>query len=331
MKPTIFSGVQPSGIPTIANYVGAMKQFVTLQDEYDATYCIVNQHAITVPQEPAKLHLMTRQLAALYLALGIDPNKATIFVQSDVPAHTQAAWIVICQTGLGELERMTQFKDKAAKQESVNAGLLCYPPLMVADIILYDAQFVPVGEDQKQHLELTRNFVDRFNARYGNGKDLLVKPEPMIPKSGGRVMSLQDPLSKMSKSDANVKGFISLLDDPKTVTKKIKSAVTDSIGEVNFDKENQPAIANLLQIFSSMTNRSIDDLVADYHSTGYGRFKQDLADAIIAVIEPVQARYEYLLHSHELTDILASGAVKANEKANATLARMEKAIGLTYK
>lgn len=331
MKPTIFSGVQPSGIPTIANYIGAMKQFVTLQEEYDATYCIVNQHAITVPQEPSKLHLMTRQLAALYVALGIDPKKSTIFVQSDVPAHTQAAWIVICQTGLGELERMTQFKDKSAKQESVNAGLLCYPPLMVADIILYDAQYVPVGEDQKQHLELTRNFVDRFNARYGNGHSLLVKPEPIIPKSGGRVMSLQDPLSKMSKSDTNEKGFISLLDDPKTITKKIKSAVTDSVGEVNFDKENQPAVANLLQIFSSMTNRTIDDLVADYHATGYGRFKQDLADAIISVLEPVQARYEQLLHSDELTDILIAGAAVANEKANATLARMEKAIGLTYK
>ena len=331
MKPTIFSGVQPSGIPTIANYIGAMKNFVTLQDEYDATYCVVNQHAITVPQDPVKLHTMTRQMAALYLALGIDPNKATIFVQSDVPAHTQASWIVTCLTGLGELERMTQFKDKAAKQEAVNAGLLCYPPLMVADIILYDTQFVPIGEDQKQHLELTRNFVDRFNARFGKGQDILVKPEIIMPEIGARIKSLQDPTSKMSKSDSNPKGFISLLDDPKTITKKIKSAVTDSLGEVNDDKEKQPAITNLLQIFSSVSNRSVEDLVTDYHSTGYGRFKQDLADAIIALIEPMQYRYEQLLHSDELTDILVAGAVKANEKANATLARIEKAIGLTYK
>lgn len=329
MKPTIFSGVQPSGIPTIGNYIGAMQHFVNLQDDYDATYCIVNQHAITVPQDPAKLRLMTRQLAALYIALGIDPNKATIFVQSDVPAHAQAGWLVICQTGIGELERMTQYKDKAAKQETIGAGLLCYPPLMVADIILYDTQFVPVGDDQKQHLELARNFVDRFNARYGDG--LLVKPEPMIPKTGARVMSLQDPHSKMSKSDTNVKGFISLLDDPKTITKKIKSAVTDSIGLVNYDKENQPAVSNLLQIFSSVANRSIDDLVADYHATGYGRFKQDLADATIALLEPMQQRYETLLASDDLTDILAAGAKKANEKANQVLHRMETAIGLSYK
>ncbi|UUX34147.1 tryptophan--tRNA ligase [Fundicoccus culcitae] len=331
MKPTIFSGVQPSGIPTIGNYIGAMKGFVDLQDDYETTYCIVNQHAITVYQDPKTLSQTTRLLAALYIAMGLDPQKSTIFIQSDVPAHAQAAWIVLCQTGVGELERMTQYKDKAQKQEVVSAGLLAYPALMVADIILYDAQYIPVGEDQKQHLELTRNFVDRFNNRYGNGKDLLVKPEPMIPKSGGRILSLQDPTSKMSKSDANTKAFISMLDEPKTIIKKIKSAVTDSVGEVNYDKENQPAISNLLDIYSALSNRSIDDLVNEYHSLGYGKFKSDVADQVVATFEPIQQKYHQLVNSQELTDILVEGAKTANETATRTLSRMEKAIGLTYK
>lgn len=328
MKPTIFSGVQPSGIPTIGNYIGAMKGFVELQHDYDATYCIVNQHAITVTQDPTQLKLMTKQLAALYMAIGIDPNQSTIFVQSDVPAHSQAAWIVMCNTGLGELERMTQYKDKSVKQETINAGLLVYPPLMVADIILYDAQYVPVGDDQKQHIELTRNFVDRFNSRYGEG--LLVKPEGIFPKAGGRVMSLQDPLSKMSKSDVNAKSYISMLDEPKVIIKKIKSAVTDSIGNVQYDKAAQPAIANLLEMFANLSGESIASLVARYEGTGYGRFKTDLADLTVATIEPIQQRYHQLMKSDELNDILIAGAAKASEKANQTLARMETAIGLRY-
>ena len=289
MKEKVFSGVQPSGIPTIGNYIGAMKGFVDLQDSYDAIYSVVNQHAITVPQDPKLLKQMTRQLAALYLAIGIDPKKAILFVQSDVPAHAQIAWIIQCMTGLGELERMTQFKDKARKQEAVNAGLLAYPTLMVGDIVLYDANFVPVGDDQKQHLELTRNFVDRFNSRFGD--NLLVKPEPLIPEEGGRIMSLQDPTSKMSKSDTNTKAFVSMLDTPKQITKKIKSAVTDSIGEVNYDKENQPAVANLLQIFASFSGKSIDSIVSDYSGQGYGNFKGDLADLVVSTIEPIQERY----------------------------------------
>ena len=328
MKPTIFSGVQPTGIPTLGNYIGAMKGFVDLQHDYDATYCIVNQHALTVPQDPVKLREQTLQLAALYLALGIDPNVANIFVQSDVPAHSQAAWMVMCMTGLGELERMTQFKDKAKKQESVGAGLLVYPPLMVADIILYDAQYVPVGDDQKQHIELTRNFVDRFNARFGD--DILVKPEAIFPKAGSRVKSLQDPLSKMSKSDKNEKSFILLLDEPKAITKKIKSAVTDSLGTVKYDEENQPGVANLLNIFSSLSGRTIDDLVEDYGDTGYGRFKGDLAELVVDTLAPIQERYRKLLVSDELRDILHTGAQRANEKASATLARMEKAMGIGY-
>ena len=326
MKPTIFSGVQPSGIPTIGNYIGAMRGFAQLQDDYDATYCIVNQHAITVPQAPETLRQMTRQLAALYIALGIDPKKSTIFVQSDVPAHTQAAWIVMCNTGIGELERMTQYKDKSSKQESVGAGLLVYPPLMVADIVLYDAQFVPVGDDQKQHIELARDFVDRFNARYG--EDTLVKPEGIFPKAGGRVMSLQDPTSKMSKSDANPKSYISMLDDPKVITKKIKGAVTDSLGIVQYDKINQPAIANLLEMYSVLTDESIESIVARYEGQGYGNFKGDLAEVVVSVLEPIQKRYEELLAGDELDKILEEGAIKASEVANRTLARMEKAIGL---
>ncbi len=328
MKPTIFSGVQPTGIPTLGNYIGAMKGFVDLQHDYDATYCIVNQHALTVPQDPAKLKEQTLQLAALYLSLGIDPNVANIFVQSDVPAHSQAAWMVMCMTGLGELERMTQFKDKAAKQESVGAGLLVYPPLMVADIILYDAQYVPVGDDQKQHIELTRNFVDRFNARFGD--DILIKPEAIFPKAGSRVKSLQDPLSKMSKSDKNEKSFILLLDEPKAITKKIKGAVTDSLGIVKYDEENQPGVANLLNIFSSLSGRTIDDLVEDYGDTGYGRFKGDLAELVVDTLAPIQERYQKLLVSDDLRDILHTGAQRANEKASVTLARMEKAMGIGY-
>lgn len=330
MKEKVFSGVQPSGIPTIGNYIGAMKGFVELQDQYNTVYSIVNQHAITVHQEPDKLKLMTRQLAALYIALGVDPNKSTIFVQSDVPAHSQAAWIILCELGLGELERMTQFKDKSQKQIAVSAGLLSYPALMVADIILYRAKYVPVGDDQRQHIELTRNFVDKFNSRYGQGQELLVKPEGLYPKAGKRVMSLQDPSSKMSKSDDNAKAFISLLDEPKTIIKKVKSAVTDSIGEVNYDEDQQPAIANLLQIFSSLSGRSIDDLVKEYHSTGYGKFKGDLAELIAGELEPIQARYERLMASSELDDILHEGARAANLIANETLAEMEKAIGLVY-
>ncbi|MCQ9209149.1 tryptophan--tRNA ligase [Granulicatella seriolae] len=329
MKKKIFSGVQPSAIPTIGNYIGAMKHFVALQDDYDCTYCIVNQHAITVPQNPKKLKEQTRSLAALYLALGIDPEKSIIFVQSEVPAHAQAAWIVQCNVGIGELERMTQYKDKSQKQESVSAGLLTYPPLMVADIILYNSEFVPVGEDQKQHMELTRDFVLRFNSRYGNGNDLLVLPDAIIPKEGARVMSLQTPNKKMSKSDDNVKEYISLLDEPAVIRKKIKSAVTDSSGVIEYNPSEKPGISNLLTIFSAFTDRSIADLVEQYASSGYGNFKADLAEAIIAVLEPMQERYKQLLASTELDDILTDGAKRANAIASKTLKKMERAVGLT--
>ncbi|KAA9293654.1 tryptophan--tRNA ligase [Aerococcus urinae] len=324
----IFSGVQPSGTPTIGNYVGALKQFVDLQDQFDTYYCVVNEHAITVPQDPETLRKNTRSLAALYLALGVDPKKSAIFIQSQVPAHAQAAWIVQCLTPLGELERMTQFKDKAQKQDNIFAGLLGYPALMVADIVLYDADLVPVGEDQKQHMELTRNFVDRFNNRFGTKEEkLLVKPDIYTPKAGGRIMSLQDPSKKMSKSDDNKKAFISLLDDPKTIEKKIKSAVTDSSGEISYDPENKPGVSNLLDIFSAFSDQSISQLEKTYANSGYGQLKTDLSQALIAVLEPMQKDYQRLLASSELDDVLAAGAKQANEVANQTLARIEKAIG----
>ena len=330
MKKNAFSGVQPSGIPTIGNYIGAMQGFVDLQKEYNTTYCVVDEHAMTVPSNLEHLKQRTRELAALYLAIGIDPNESTIFVQSDVPAHTQASWLVTTLLGIGELERMTQYKDKALKQESIGAGLLMYPALMVADIVLYDSHVVPVGDDQRQHIELTRDFVDRFNSRFGKGKSLLVKPEPLYPKAGARIMSLQDPLSKMSKSDENPRGFISLLDTPKQIEKKIKSAVTDSVGEVNYDKESQPAVSNLLEIYSSVSNRSIDDLVNEYQSLGYGRFKQDIADSVISVIEPIQDRFNQLVDSDELTQILKEGAKKADHQAQEVLQRMKDAMGIGY-
>ena len=275
---TLFSGIQPSGIPTIGNYIGALKQFADVQNDYDCYFCIVDQHAITVPQDKIKLRKQIRQLAAIYLASGINPEKATLFIQSEVPAHVQAGWMLTTISSVGELERMTQYKDKAQKRtDGIPAGLLTYPPLMAADIVIYNTNIVPVGEDQKQHMELTRNLVERFNSRYN---DILVKPEIRMPKVGGRVMSLQDPTKKMSKSDDNQKNFISLLDEPNVATKKIKSAVTDSDGIIKFDRDNKPGISNLLTIYSSLTNESIKDLEAKYENEGYGKFKTDLSEIV---------------------------------------------------
>ncbi|MGG5341305.1 tryptophan--tRNA ligase [Enterococcus sp. AZ192] len=331
---TIFSGIQPSGIPTIGNYIGAMKQFVDLQNHYDCYFCIVDEHAITVPQDPIKLRQQIRGLAALYLAVGLDPEKATIFIQSEVSAHAEAAWIIQCNTTIGELERMTQFKDKSQKngRTGVSAGLLTYPPLMVGDIILYNANLVPVGDDQKQHLELTRDFVERFNKRYGQAnQELLVMPEVKIAEQGGRVMSLQDPTSKMSKSDTNAKGFISMLDEPNVIRKKIKSAVTDSTGIIEYDSENKPGISNLLSIFSAVTGRPVAEIVTQYEGKGYGDFKSDLAEAVVELLEPIQTRYNELLASDELDEILDRGAEQARLVANKTLQRMKNAIGLGRK
>jgi tryptophanyl-tRNA synthetase len=325
---TIFSGIQPSGTITLGNYIGAMKQFVELQDEYNCYFCIVDQHAITVPQDRLELRKNIRSLAALYLAVGIDPNKATLFIQSEVPAHAQAGWMLQCVAYIGELERMTQFKDKSAGKEAVSAGLLTYPPLMAADILLYNTDLVPVGEDQKQHLELTRDLAERFNKKYNN---IFTIPEVRIPKVGARIMSLQDPTKKMSKSDPNQKAFITLLDDPKQIEKKIKSAVTDSEGVVRFDKDNKPGISNLLSIYSILTDKPIPEIEKEYVGKGYGDFKADLAQIIIQTLTPIQEKYYELMESNELDEILDRGAEKANKVANKMLKKMENAMGLGRK
>ncbi|MCA1034299.1 tryptophan--tRNA ligase [Bacillus infantis] len=325
---TIFSGIQPSGTLTLGNYIGAMKQFVELQNEYNCYFCIVDQHAITVQQDRMELRKNIRSLAALYLAVGINPEKATLFIQSEVPAHAQAGWMMQCVSYIGELERMTQFKDKSHGKEAVSSGLLTYPPLMAADILLYKTDLVPVGEDQKQHLELTRDLAERFNKKYN---DIFKIPEVRIAKVGARVMSLQDPAKKMSKSDSNKKSFISLLDDPKQIEKKIKSAVTDSEGIVKFDKENKPGVSNLLSIYSILSGRTIEEIEAQYEGKGYGDFKGDLAKVVVDTIVPIQEKYTQLMESSELDEILDRGAEKAQFTANKMLAKMENAMGLGRK
>jgi tryptophanyl-tRNA synthetase len=325
---TIFSGIQPSGMLTLGNYIGALKQFVELQDEYNCFFCIVDEHAITVPQDPKQLRKNIKSLAALYLAVGIDPEKATLFIQSEVPAHAQAGWMMQCIAYMGELERMTQFKDKSAGKESVLASLLTYPPLMAADILLYSANVVPVGEDQKQHMELTRDLAERFNKKYN---EILTIPEARIPKVGARVMSLQEPTKKMSKSDTNSKGFISLLDDAKQIEKKIKSAVTDSDGIVKFDRDKKPGVSNLLSIYSILDGKSIPELEEMYHGKGYGEFKADLAGVVVNALAPIQEKYYQLIDSSELDDILDEGAAKANRVAGKMLKKMENAMGLGRK
>ncbi|MBU7591029.1 tryptophan--tRNA ligase [Metabacillus halosaccharovorans] len=325
---TIFSGIQPSGSVTLGNYIGALKQFVDLQDEYNCYFCIVDQHAITVPQDRLALRKNIRSLAALYLAVGLDPDKVTLFIQSEVPAHAQTGWMLQCVSYIGELERMTQFKDKSHGKEAVSAGLLTYPPLMAADILLYNTDLVPVGEDQKQHLELTRDLAERFNKKYN---DVLTIPEVRIPKVGARIMSLVDPTKKMSKSDTNQKAFITLLDDPKQIEKKIKSAVTDSEGIVKYDKENKPGISNLLSIYSILTNEPIEQIEAKYEGKGYGDFKTDVAEVVVNALKPIQEKYYQLMESDELDQILDKGAEKANAVASRTLKKMENAMGLGRK
>ncbi|MBC6308973.1 tryptophan--tRNA ligase [Listeria sp. FSL L7-1582] len=330
MKQTIFSGIQPSGDLTLGNYIGALKQFGQFQEDYNCFYCIVDEHAITVPQDRLKLRQSIRNLAALYLAVGLDPEKSTLFIQSEVPAHAQAAWILQCNVYIGELERMTQFKDKSTGKAGVSAGLLTYPPLMAADILLYQTDLVPVGDDQKQHIELTRDLAERFNKK-NEDADVFVVPDIYVPEQGARVMALQDPTRKMSKSDDNKKNAIFLLDPPNVITKKIKSAVTDSSGIVQFDKENKPGISNLLAIYSAMTGEPVKALEAKYEGKGYGDFKSDLAEVVVNELSPIQERYEHFLKSPELDDILDQGAEKAARVANKTLKKMENAIGLGRK
>ncbi|WP_020007761.1 tryptophan--tRNA ligase [Salinicoccus albus] len=328
---TLFSGVQPSGIPTIGNYIGAYQQFAALQHEYDSYFCIVDQHAITIPQDRLKLRENTKKLAAIYLASGLDPDKITLFIQSEVAAHAKAAWMLQCVGYIGELERMTQYKDKArqhSQKDGISVGLLTYPSLMAADILIYGAHVVPVGEDQGQHLELTRDLADRFNLKYN---DILTVPEVKHPEYGGRIMSLNDPARKMSKSDDNQKGYISLLDDPKAAAKKIRSAVTDSGTEIKYDKEEKPGISNLLTIYSSLSDQNIDSLVEDYAGKSYGEFKTDLGGVVETFLSDFQSRVNDYLESGKLDDILDAGAERASRKADKMVTKMERAMGLGRK
>ena len=328
----ILSAIQRSGTLTIGNYLGALKNFVKLQDEHECLFFIVDQHAITVPQDRLELRKKIKELTALYLACGLDPEKATIFVQSEVPGHTQLAWMLTCNTSMGELERMTQFKDKsqkqAAKGQGIGVGLFMYPVLMAADILLYDVDFVPVGDDQKQHLELTRDLAERFNNRFGETFKI---PEPLIAKTGARIMSLQEPTKKMSKSDDNPRNFILMTDEPNVIRKKIKSAVTDSDGIIAFDRENKPGLSNLLEIYSVITGESIDSIVARYEGCGYGQFKSDLAEVVVAELEPIQNRMKELLNSPIIDEVLDRGAEQANKLAFKKVKKVEHKMGLGRK
>ncbi|WP_408923599.1 tryptophan--tRNA ligase [Corynebacterium marquesiae] len=324
----VLSGIQPTADSYhLGNYLGALKQWIDLQDGYDAFYFIPDLHAITVEQNPEELRNRTIAGAAQLIALGIDPEKSTLFVQSHVPAHAELTWVLQCLTGFGEASRMTQFKDKSAKQGSdrTSVGLFTYPILMAADILLYSPDYVPVGEDQRQHLELTRNLAERFNNKYG---ETFKVPEPFIPEGAAKIYDLQEPTSKMSKSGANPKGLVNLLDAPKTSAKRIKSAVTDDLGSVAFDRENQPGVSNLLVIQSALTGESIDSLVEKYAGQGYGHLKVDTADALQEFTTPLKERYDELMADRgELERILAKGADTAQEIAQPLVDAVYEKVG----
>jgi tryptophanyl-tRNA synthetase len=324
MKKRIFSGAQPTGQLHIGNYLGALKNWVALQDEYEAFYCIVNLHAITLPQDPKTLRQKTLDLARIYLAAGVDPSLSTIFIQSDVPEHAELTWVLSCIARMGELERMTQFKDKGkGNAERAGVGLFTYPVLMAADILLYQTDLVPVGQDQKQHLELCRDVAERFNRDYGETFKL---PDPYIPKAGASIKSLQDPEKKMSKSDENLNGSIFLLDDADTVTKKIKRAVTDSGTTIEFD-DARPAISNLLSIYQILTEKTADECVAHFDGKGYGQFKSELAETVVEFLRPFQERVNKF-DDETLQSILKPGADRAREIAAKTLNDVYIALGI---
>jgi tryptophanyl-tRNA synthetase len=325
MTKRIFSGAQPTGNVHLGNYLGALKNWVALQHEYESFFCIVNLHAITVPQDPKLLTAKTRDLARIYLAVGIDPNVSTIFIQSDVPEHAELTWVLNCVARQSELERMTQYKDKAKKQqENVTVGLFDYPVLMAADILLYQTDLVPVGDDQKQHLELTRDLAIRFNRDYG---DTFKVPDPYIQKLGGRIMSLSDPLKKMSKSDDDPNGCVLLMDDADIVQRKFKRAVTDSGTEIRFD-ESRPAINNLLEIYHLITGKSQTEVEDHFAGKGYAQLKGDLADATNQFLGPIQDRV-HSITDQQLDEILDLGRQKASQIARATLQQVFERTGLT--
>lgn len=320
----IFSGIKPSGEVQLGNLLGALRFWVEDQSQYDSFFCVVDLHALTVPQDPSVLRAQTLRLAQVLLAVGLDPDVCTLFIQSHVHQHTELAWILECTAGFGELRRMTQFKDKSAGEDFVSAGLFTYPALMAADILLYDTDKVPVGEDQKQHLELTRDLAQRFNHRYGQ---TFVVPEPSIPKVGARVMDLQNPTAKMSKSDESPQGTVLVLDDPDSVLRKFRRAVTDSDEEVRFDPERKPGVSNLLTILAACTGGDPVELAGNYQL--YGPLKTDVAEAVIEYLRPIQERYRSLAADPGATEsLLAKGAAKAAGIASATLGRAREALGL---
>lgn len=328
-KKIVFSGVQPSGGLTMGNYIGAIRNWVGLQDEYNCFYCVVNQHAITVPQIPKDLRKNTLEVLALLLAAGIDPEKSALFIQSHVPAHAELSWVLNTITYMGQLNRMTQFKEKSRRsEENLNAGLFTYPVLMAADILLYNADLVPVGEDQKQHLELARDLAERFNSRYS---ETFRVPEPLIKESGARIMSLQDPSFKMSKSDKDQNAYILLLDKPDDIRRKIKRAVTDSVGVVSYNDE-QAGLKNLLNIYKVFTMEDMEEIVSRYEGTGYGKFKDDLAEIIVEGLSPVREKYDYLMKNKDyLEEVYREGAKKAERQAGKMLSKVYRKVGFVQK
>ncbi len=321
----VFSGVQPTGNIHLGNYLGALRQFVELQEDHECIYCIVDEHAITVPQDPKELKQHILDVAALYLAVGVDPKKSIVFVQSQVSGHAELGWILTCCANTGELFRMTQFKAKSQGKESVGAGLLTYPTLMAADILLYDTDVVPVGNDQKQHIELTRDLAIRVNHHYGK---TFVVPDGRFMKEGARIMALDDPTSKMSKSAENIHSRISLLDEPSKIKKSIMKATTDSDGIVKFDPENKPGISNLLNIYSVLSGKTISELETAYEGKGYGDFKKDLVEVTAEALLPIQEKYKDIRESGELIGILKDGAQRADAIAQKTMKRVRENFGL---
>jgi tryptophanyl-tRNA synthetase len=325
-KKVIYSAIQPSGVPTLGNYLGALRNWKNLQNDYNCLFGVANMHALTVRQNPTELRQRTKDVIALFLAIGLDPEEHIMYVQSDVKAHAELAWILNCYTYMGELNRMTQFKDKSAQHaDNINAGLYTYPVLMAGDILLYQSDLVPVGADQKQHLEICRDIAARFNSVYG---DVFKIPEPYIPKVGARIMGLQNPERKMSKSESdNPNNVIYILEDIKAIANKIKRAVTDSDTEVRYG-EDKPGVSNLLNIYSSVTGKTIDEAVADFKGCGYGDFKATVADAVVAELEPIQKKFkEYSSDKAYLEKVMKERAEKASYIANKTLRKVQKKVG----
>ena len=329
-KKTIFSGVQPSGNLTLGNYLGALRNFCRLQDEYNCYYCVVDMHTLTVRQNPEELRERSYALLALYLACGLDPEKNVLFLQSHVHSHAELSWILGCYTYMGELSRMTQFKDKSQRHaDNINAGLFTYPVLMAADILLYKSDLVPIGADQKQHLELARNIAERFNAVYG---DTFVVPEPFIPGNGARIMSLQEPDKKMSKSDTNVNNFVLITDPRDVIIKKFKKAVTDSGAEIRYDENEKPGISNLINIYASVKDVTRQDVEKEFEGGRYGDFKKAVGEAVANTLAPIQERYaDFISDKAYLESILRRNAEKASEKAEATVREVYEKVGFILK